>query len=417
MIQYDSDIIHTGLWEEIIEQPWESLTESKGPWKNPSYKAFSTLYNNRDHGAGYTVRQFSNWQQFLNSIRPDVINKTKLPAEYYIGFISPKTLDKVEITTLIDDPDVVQIEMITAKALKANKLKTKFDYDDDGREIATRYDEPDKRAQNILTWDEKRTTTNLQPDKALVLLKSVIDKLRRNQFREISPGENIRDLLKNESFQSQIIDMKRFNEVFQQELTLKRLYEEDDPIADDLDLPIPGKAMDFNNYRAFLDFIDPKKILTKPDHYFPLDIYIEFVSKDNAKVAAIWLAYKNKPTGEHKQKEAVLTFFSCIPFIYRRVGNSQRQVIKTVRNRADLIELVQSEDLYMDWNYKREPMAVTIIQAKSIANNLIMKLLGNNFTILPDGSDVLKFCLRGDASPSTTGRGRPKGATKKNGYY
>ena len=406
MLEYDNPILHTNLWEEFNNQPWEPLTESKGKWKDHDYTA---VHNTNAFKSGYTLREFTNVNQFINALRPEVVAKSSFPLEISIGFVNEKTLDKVEFTVTFEEPEMAKLEVTTSQAIIYNQLKnTQSFYRDNNPEISP---ESDPKKQNGLTWSEKTVKSSLPTAKCHQLCKKAVDKLKVKRFREIKKDENFWALIKkNESYKNCIVDLKMFNEVFQQQ----SISEAEEYIADDLEFNVPGVAKDFTQFQVFLDYIKIEN-LQKFSHY-PLDVYIQFASKDNARAACIWIAYSDAP--QDKKKNVRLTLFTAIPYMYRKVP--QKIVVKTIRDKKDLIEVIKSPDLYIDWNYSRKHYDTTAKDAYWVAKRMILKLIGNNYVPFPDGVDIIEFVTskpelstRPVVHKSTTGRGRPKGSTKK----
>lgn len=424
MLEYDNPILHTSLWEEFNNQPWEPLTESKGKWKDHDYTA---VHNTNAFKSGYTLREFTNANQFINALRPEVVAKSSFPLEISIGFVNEKTLDKVEFTITFEEPEMAKLEVTTSQAVIYNQLKnTQSFYRDNNPEISP---ESDPKKQNGLTWSEKTVKSSLPTAKCHQLCKKAIDKLKVKRFREIKKDENFWALIKkNESYKNCIVDLRMFNEVFQQQ----NISEAEEYIADDLEFNVPGTAKDFTQFQSFLDYIKTENILanaSKKVLKYPLDVYIQFASKDNARAACIWIAYSDAP--QDKKKNVRLTLFTAIPYMYRKVP--QKIVVKTIRDKKDLIEVIQSPDLYIDWNYSRKHYDTTAKDAYWVAKRMILKLIGNNYVPFPDGIDIIEFATskpelstrpvlvdhrQGDKSQlKSDGKrkagGRPKGSTKK----
>lgn len=408
MLQYDNPVLHTNLWEEIENRPWAPLVESKGSWKNHDY---ITVNNTNAFKTGVREKEYSSKEKFLTDLRKERVEKHsngKFPVIYYIGFINPVNLDKVEFLVTFNDLETAILEVTTSQAIISNKLKTSYEYGN-GSQSVTRTPEPDKKAQNTLTWSEKTIKSTVPIDKCRELLKKAIDRLKIKKFREIKPDEDFHALLKrNENYKNYIVNMQKFNEVFNTDL-----YEAKETIVDDINFVVPGSARDFDNYQNFLKYIHPKNLLEFPIK-FPLDVYIQFASRENGRVACLWVSYPEKPV--NRKKNVRITLFTAVPYMYKKTP--QKVVIGTVRNKNDLRSVVQSDDLYIDFNTSRKHYDSTAVDGWMIIKKMILKLLGNGFSILPEGEDILEFAFRepgiGERPKVTSpGRGRPKGSTKK----
>lgn len=428
MIDYDSQVLHTNLWEEIEDQPWKPLEESRGKWRDHDYIANTT---DTTYHTGYTLREYTSANQFLTNIRPESIKKASFPLEVSISFINEKTLDKVEFTIFYKTANEAELEMSTATAILTNKLKTssRWEYDstlsDEGKEehkwkrVDIRTPESDPKKQNSVHWEEKRIKTKLSTLRCYNLCKEAIKRLQIKRFREIKRDEDLKDLVnKHEVFKNCIIDKKSLNEVFFH--STKKLYENEELIASDLDFEVPGTAKEFTNYRTLLNFINPKNLIENEKNYtslFPLDVYIQFASPENGRVAGIWISYPTKPEG--RSTTARITLCSAIPYVFQR-QKPRDIVIRTIRDKNDVMSVIKSDDLYLDWNYRRSHIDTTIIKAYGIVNGMIHKLMGEGFYVMPEEMNIIEFITK---KPELTTRsvvnkpqvkkGRPAGTTKK----